>query len=156
MDWRHNAVCRDEDPELFFPVGNSGPALAQIADAKLVCNRCPVTTECLSWALNTGQDAGVWGGMSEDERRDDLRPFRRERCARITAEGPISVCYLVTHGQRHVVLLGHVGKGIAGTVVIAARKDRRRESKCHGSRTPYRRRRRASVRERTQGVAFAL
>ena len=47
MDWRHNAVCRDEDPELFFPVGNSGPALAQIADAKLVCNRCPVTTECL-------------------------------------------------------------------------------------------------------------
>ena len=63
MDWRHNAVCRDEDPELFFPVGNSGPALAQIADAKLVCNRCPVTTECLSWALESGQDAGVWGGM---------------------------------------------------------------------------------------------
>ena len=46
MDWRHKAVCRDEDPELFFPVGNSGPALAQIADAKLVCNRCPVTTDC--------------------------------------------------------------------------------------------------------------
>src|SRR5271156_6627900 len=69
MDWRHTAVCRDEDPELFFPVGNSGPALAQIADAKLVCNRCSVTTECLSWALNTGQDSGVWGGMSEDERR---------------------------------------------------------------------------------------
>src|SRR6185312_6942277 len=54
---------------LFFPVGNSGPALAQIADAKLVCNRCPVTTECLTWALDSGQDAGVWGGMSEDERR---------------------------------------------------------------------------------------
>ena len=69
MDWRHKAVCRDEDPELFFPVGNSGPALAQIADAKLVCNRCPVTTECLTWALDSGQDAGVWGGMSEDERR---------------------------------------------------------------------------------------
>ena len=69
MDWRHKAVCRDEDPELFFPVGNSGPALAQIADAKLVCNRCPVTTDCLTWALDSGQDAGVWGGMSEDERR---------------------------------------------------------------------------------------
>ena len=39
MDWRHEALCRDEDPELFFPVGNSGPALAQIASAKLVCNR---------------------------------------------------------------------------------------------------------------------
>ena len=45
MDWRHEAVCRDEDPELFFPVGNSGPALlTQIAKAKLVCNRCPVAT----------------------------------------------------------------------------------------------------------------
>ena len=61
MDWRHKAVCRDEDPELFFPVGNSGPALAQIADAKLVCNRCSVVTECLTWALDSGQDAGVWG-----------------------------------------------------------------------------------------------
>ena len=41
MDWRHKAICRSEDPELFFPVGNSGPALAQIAKAKLVCNKCP-------------------------------------------------------------------------------------------------------------------
>ena len=60
MDWRHKAICRDEDPELFFPVGNSGPALAQIADAKLVCARCPVTADCLSWALKSGQDAGVY------------------------------------------------------------------------------------------------
>ena len=70
MDWRHRAVCRDEDPELFFPVGNSGPALAQIADAKLVCNRCPVTTECLT---------GVWGAMSEDERRALKRRNARTR-----------------------------------------------------------------------------
>ena len=55
MDWRHRAICRDEDPELFFPVGNSGPALLQIAEAKAVCQRCPVTSECLSWALETGQ-----------------------------------------------------------------------------------------------------
>ena len=79
MDWRHRAVCRDEDPELFFPVGNSGPALAQIADAKLVCNRCPVTTECLTWALESGQDAGVWGAMSEDERRALKRRNARTR-----------------------------------------------------------------------------
>lgn len=67
MDWRHRAACRDEDPELFFPVGNSGPALLQIAEAKAVCFRCPVASHCLSWALDTGQQ-GVWGGMSEDER----------------------------------------------------------------------------------------
>lgn len=85
MDWRHKAVCRDEDPELFFPVGNSGPALAQIAKAKLVCNRCPVTSQCLRWALETGQDAGVWGGLSEDERRALKRRNRRGRRTRVAA-----------------------------------------------------------------------
>ena len=52
MDWRHEAVCRDEDPELFFPVGNSGPALTQIAKAKLVCNRCP----CLLYTSPSPRD----------------------------------------------------------------------------------------------------
>lgn len=69
MDWRHEAACRDEDPELFFPIGNTGPALVQIEEAKAVCRRCSVVDECLRWALETGQDAGVWGGLSEDERR---------------------------------------------------------------------------------------
>ncbi|GGR85856.1 transcriptional regulator WhiB [Micromonospora fulviviridis] len=69
MDWRHDAVCRDEDPELFFPIGTSGPALLQVEQAKAVCRRCPVTDHCLQWALESGQDAGVWGGMSEEERR---------------------------------------------------------------------------------------
>jgi WhiB family redox-sensing transcriptional regulator len=68
MDWRHKAECRKEDPELFFPVGTSGPALAQIVKAKAVCRRCPVSQECLAWALASGQD-GIWGGLTEDERR---------------------------------------------------------------------------------------
>ena len=69
MDWRHHAACRDVDPELFFPIGNTGPALLQIDEAKQVCRSCPVTESCLRWALESGQDAGVWGGTSEDERR---------------------------------------------------------------------------------------
>jgi WhiB family redox-sensing transcriptional regulator len=69
MDWRHRAACRDEDPELFFPIGTSGPALLQVEQAKAVCRRCTVADNCLQWALETGQDAGVWGGMSEEERR---------------------------------------------------------------------------------------
>lgn len=68
-DWRSRAVCRDEDPELFYPVGTSGPALMQVAEAKSVCRRCPVVSECLTWAMEAGENAGVWGGMSEDERR---------------------------------------------------------------------------------------
>ena len=69
MDWRHEAACREVDPELFFPIGNSGPALLQIEEAKQVCRRCSVMDACLRWAIDSGQDAGVWGGMSEDERR---------------------------------------------------------------------------------------
>jgi WhiB family transcriptional regulator, redox-sensing transcriptional regulator len=69
MDWRHRAACRDEDPELFFPEGTVGPALLQVEQAKAVCRLCSVVDDCLQWALETGQDAGVWGGMSEKERR---------------------------------------------------------------------------------------
>jgi WhiB family redox-sensing transcriptional regulator len=73
------AACLDEDPELFFPVGHSGPAIQQIARAKAVCHRCPLISSCLTWALQTGQDAGVWGGMSEDERRALKRRNARAR-----------------------------------------------------------------------------
>ena len=76
-DWRDHAACRDIDPELFFSVGNAGPTLVQIGRAKQVCAGCQVRTRCLEWALASGQDAGVWGGASEDERRA-LRRMRQE------------------------------------------------------------------------------
>ena len=81
MDWRHRAACLDEDPELFFPIGNTGPALLQIEEAKAVCRSCDVRVECLDWAMETGQDAGVWGGLSEDERRALKRRTARARRA---------------------------------------------------------------------------
>jgi WhiB family transcriptional regulator, redox-sensing transcriptional regulator len=67
--WRDHAACRDVDPELFFPAGNAGPALLQIAQAKPVCAACPARLPCLDWAMASHQEAGVWGGTSEDERR---------------------------------------------------------------------------------------
>ncbi|MEU5161239.1 WhiB family transcriptional regulator [Streptomyces sp. NPDC020875] len=81
MDWRHNAVCREEDPELFFPVGNTGPALDQIEEAKAVCHRCPAIDQCLQWALESGQSDGVWGGLDEDERRRMKRRAARRAAA---------------------------------------------------------------------------
>ena len=68
MDWRHLAACREEDPELFFPIGTTGPAVLQVEQAKAVCRGCAVVDDCLSWALESGQDAGVWGGLAEEER----------------------------------------------------------------------------------------
>lgn len=79
MDWRHRGACRDEDPELFFPVGNTGPAALQIEEAKAVCGGCPVMEQCLEWALETREDDGVWGGLSEDERRAMHRRAARNR-----------------------------------------------------------------------------
>ncbi len=68
MDWRDKSACLTVDPELFFPVGNTGPAVDQIEKAKAVCARCTVTEICLQYALETNQDSGVWGGLSEGER----------------------------------------------------------------------------------------
>ena len=67
--WRRGAICRDTDPDLFFPVGTTGYALVQIDRAKQVCDECPVRVECLEYALETNQDSGIWGGTSEEERR---------------------------------------------------------------------------------------
>jgi WhiB family redox-sensing transcriptional regulator len=87
MDWVHRARCKDEDPELFFPVGTTGPAAAQLAAAKAICMQCEVRAECLEWAMATGQDAGVWGGLSEDERRALRRVRRRSDTGRLVATG---------------------------------------------------------------------
>ncbi len=68
-DWRDVASCRDTDPDLFFPVGTTGPAIEQIENAKAVCAQCDAQAACLEYALATNQDSGVWGGTSEEERR---------------------------------------------------------------------------------------
>jgi WhiB family redox-sensing transcriptional regulator len=75
--WRDHALCRDTDPELFFPVGTTGLAIVAIEHAKRVCAECTVTQECLDFALDTNQDSGIWGGLSEEERRQ----IRRQRAA---------------------------------------------------------------------------
>jgi WhiB family redox-sensing transcriptional regulator len=69
VSWRDDAGCRDADPELFFPIGRAGPALRQIDQARRICRACPVRTRCLTWALENGVAAGVWGGATEEERR---------------------------------------------------------------------------------------
>ncbi|MFE6486965.1 WhiB family transcriptional regulator [Streptomyces sp. NPDC057757] len=76
-NWRESAACRSVDPDLFFPIGSTGPALFQINGAKAVCQGCPVREQCLEWALETGQSVGVWGGTSENERRALLRRASR-------------------------------------------------------------------------------
>jgi WhiB family redox-sensing transcriptional regulator len=68
-DWRQRAACRDTDPDLFFPVGSTGPAVEQIINAKAVCAICEARASCLEFALVTNQESGIWGGTTEEERR---------------------------------------------------------------------------------------
>lgn len=91
--WRDEALCRTSgaDPELWFPNGTTGPAVAQERDAKAICDRCPVLAACRQWALDTHQQYGVWGGMTEKD-RDRWRRRRNRKAAR--ARTPI-----VTYGS---------------------------------------------------------
>ncbi|MFV1991292.1 MAG: WhiB family transcriptional regulator [Acidimicrobiales bacterium] len=74
-DWRDLALCRDTSPDLFFPVGVTGPAIDQIAAAKQICDTCNAKIPCLEFAILMRQDTGVWGGTSEEERHS----IRRQR-----------------------------------------------------------------------------
>jgi WhiB family redox-sensing transcriptional regulator len=66
--WMGDAVCAQTDPELFFPEKG-----ASSHEARRVCRGCGVRKECLEFALKTGQRFGVWGGVSERQRRSMKR-----------------------------------------------------------------------------------
>jgi hypothetical protein len=79
-DWRADAACARVDPELFHPTGQPGTVLRKVEQAKAVCRGCPVRRACLRWALDTKEDSGVLGGLSEEERMElhGRRPRRRK------------------------------------------------------------------------------
>ena len=72
-EWLNGALCVQVDPELFFPEQGSSST-----EAKRICQRCDVRAECLAWALAQPERvAGVWGGLTESERREPRRQFGR-------------------------------------------------------------------------------
>ena len=64
LSWQNAALCAQEDPEAWFPEKGVRPR-----KAKAICRRCPVRSECLEFAVSNGIAFGVWGGLSERERR---------------------------------------------------------------------------------------
>ena len=67
--WRDSAACQGADPELFFPLTESGQSLVQVRQAKRICRVCQVQRACLTWALQHAMSEGIWGGSTETERR---------------------------------------------------------------------------------------
>ena len=70
--WRQDALCAETDPEAFFPEKGGSTR-----EAKRVCTGCEVRLECLEYSLANDERFGIWGGLSERERRR-LRLQRRE------------------------------------------------------------------------------
>lgn len=85
IEWRDLAACNGHDPNLFFPAGETGPAVEQIRHAKGICASCEVQDDCLDYAIETNQMSGIWGGLTEDERRPVRRRWLAERRRRSTA-----------------------------------------------------------------------
>ena len=73
------AACSTADPELFFPISSSGPAVYQAKRAKAICARCEIRQACLDYAIDAGTIQGVWGGTTERERRLLRQRGHRER-----------------------------------------------------------------------------
>ena len=64
LAWQTDALCAQTDPEAFFPEKGGSTR-----DAKRVCEACPVQAECLDYAMSKDEKFGIWGGLSERERR---------------------------------------------------------------------------------------
>ena len=64
QDWRALGLCAKTDPDLFFAVG-----AIEHKQAKTICRSCPVRSDCLSFAMDSPIDHGIWGGLTERERR---------------------------------------------------------------------------------------
>lgn len=64
LGWQERALCAQTDPEAFFPEKGGSTR-----EAKRVCQGCEVKAECLDYALANDERFGIWGGLSERERR---------------------------------------------------------------------------------------
>ncbi|MBE4735758.1 WhiB family transcriptional regulator [Streptomyces caniscabiei] len=94
--WRDRGACNGQDPDLFAPDGTLGRWADVIKKAKAICNRCPVRTTCLEWALDNREDFGIFGGLTQDERweitrqqaKDGYRPRRATQNPRGALQPP--------------------------------------------------------------------
>ncbi|MEV7246182.1 WhiB family transcriptional regulator [Streptomyces sp. NPDC093248] len=68
-DWRDQAACIGEDPEVFFPLADFSAPGTEASLARAICRRCPVIIACRTWAIDQGEDDGIWGATTAVQRR---------------------------------------------------------------------------------------
>ncbi|WP_254593037.1 WhiB family transcriptional regulator [Prescottella equi] len=82
-DWQLSAACRDVDPAVFYSADNERgePRAKRERSAKQVCRQCPVRAQCLKYALDARERHGIWGGYTEDERKELIAALTDSRAA---------------------------------------------------------------------------
>jgi WhiB family redox-sensing transcriptional regulator len=86
-DWRKAGACLTADPDLFFPLAEGAVTSKQAAQAQRICAGCPVRQQCLDFAMQTREPAGIWGGTTPEERIRELRARNRRRHAHSSFAG---------------------------------------------------------------------
>ncbi|WP_432111398.1 WhiB family transcriptional regulator [Streptomyces sp. YPW6] len=135
-DWRDVALCRSHpDPEMWFPKGTDAVSMANEQEAKRICAGCPALAACRNWAIETREDSGVWGGLSERDRYN-LRRRARSRstdpAVRVLTFPSVKDAYeaLAKKDGRHVLWTGgnevKVGKARLTPNQVAWQATRRR------------------------------
>jgi WhiB family transcriptional regulator, redox-sensing transcriptional regulator len=118
--WIADAACARppaaEDRDIFFPEKGGS-----VHDAKMICNNCQVRGDCLTYALEHGERFGVWGGLSERERRL-LRTRRPGKRRRLTADQIDEVCRLYANGLTSTALGDRYG--VNPNVILRRLKER--------------------------------
>lgn len=110
-DWREDAACRTEEPELFFASAFTAAGARDVEQAKAICRRCPSVTACLTFAFDNHIGDGIYGGLTENERRNrrrtKTRPARRPRPKKPTQPPPATLEEAFTR-RTHRTSDGHV------------------------------------------------
>ena len=106
--WRAAAACADSDPELFFPGTGEVPR-----DAIRICGECPVRRPCLTYALNSGSQYGVWGGATANQRRAMLAGKHSTMLAAKIDRRRQRAAALRTAGWEVERIAKHLGVGVA-------------------------------------------
>jgi WhiB family redox-sensing transcriptional regulator len=126
--WVAHGACRDADPDLFFPTrgGDLDPARA-------ICAQCPVADACAEYAIPLSQLHGVWGGLSENERRRIRRRRALEAAAAQAAAATqakagalyATLVELAGHPERWAIVAHFAARGSAATTASLLRTGRR-------------------------------
>ncbi|WP_443055423.1 WhiB family transcriptional regulator [Streptomyces sp. ISBFB 2968] len=111
-NWRDDAECRRHDPDLWFAVGHTPGWQQKTEEAITICGRCPVRPQCLEWALSTDQRSGVWGGLTEQERRAVARDrIDRGRSYELCIDAQEYIEQRLAAGATHRVIADELGVG---------------------------------------------